>query len=59
LLFGRVCLRPIRLAPVVLLGAATTNEHRGYEEERCGMTHATIMARPKPFWYCGGVKIMC
>ncbi|HEY5100825.1 MAG TPA: hypothetical protein VII54_12295 [Gaiellaceae bacterium] len=30
----RVRLRPIRLAHVLLLGAATTEEHRGDEEER-------------------------
>jgi hypothetical protein len=30
----RVHLRPIWLARVVLLGAATTEEHRGDEEER-------------------------
>ena len=54
-----VRVHPIRLAVVVLLGAATTKEHRGYEEERCGMTHATIMARRKPFWYFGDPKITC
>jgi hypothetical protein len=49
-----VSLCPIRLAGMVLLSAATTKEHRGYEEERRGMTHENIMARLTVFWYSVG-----
>lgn len=43
----RWCL--IRYARAMLLGAATTEEHRGYENERYRASHATILAGRLPF----------
>jgi hypothetical protein len=45
----RRCL--IRYARAMLLGAVTTEEHRGYENEGYRASHATIMAGRLPFGY--------